>query len=346
MREEHLSEPGHRLDVAGRDAWAELVAQAYVPLRVDSDEPGFRGALREGLVGDLAVSQVASTRVTVSRTARSVTTDPREVFLLCMFVRGGGTTVQDGRIARFSSGGGFLLNGDQPYSLRFGDGNELLTLRVPMQYLAIRERSLNRLTSQAVPDDAAGLNVLRRYVSGLVGRHRPLADDEVDEHHEVALELLHAALHPMVYSDRSRALMSGSAILASARWFIEQHHADARLTIDDVAREYLVSRRHLEMQFARLGTGPAAYLRRLRLRHAAQLLVTSRRGQAGAIAGEVGFSDVNTFVRAFRREYGATPDEWRRAQQRRPPSGGLGSGTPDLLTDLSGFDWTTPGFDG
>lgn len=342
MSEEHPPGDDDRLDVAGRDAWAELVAHAYVPLRVDSDGPGFRGALRERHVGDLAITQVASSRVTVSRTARSVVTDPREVFLLCLFLRGRGTTVQDGRIAQFSGGGGFLLNGDQPYSLRFGDGNELLTLRVPVPYLAIRERALRRLTSQVVPNDAAGLSVLRRYLSGLVGMRRPLTGDEVDEHHEVALELLHAALHPMVYSERSRALMSGAAILASARWFIEQHHADPRLTVDDVAREHMVSRRHLETQFARIGTGPAAYLRRMRLRHAAQLLATSRRGQAGAIAGEVGFSDVNTFLRAFRRQYGATPDEWRRAQQRRPAAAVLAPGRPDLLTDLSGFDGTAP----
>lgn len=345
MREEHPPEDDPRLDVAGRDAWSELVAGAYVPLRVDSDEPGFHGALRERPLGDLAISQVASTRVTVSRTARSVLTDPREVVLLCLFLRGSGTTVQHGRIAQFAGGGGFLLDGDQPYSLRFADGNEVLALRLPRQYLEISDRTLGRLTSREIPKDAPGLNVLRRYLSGLVAMRGPLPDDRLEVQQEVALELLHAALHPMVYSERSRALMSGPAILAGARWFIEVHHADPRLTVEDVAREFMVSRRHLETQFARLGSGPAAYLRRVRLRHAARLLATGRRGQVGAIALASGFSDVNTFLRAFRRQYGATPDEWRRDEQRRPGTGGAGRGPAGLLTDLSGFDWTGPDFD-
>ncbi|XBB66115.1 AraC family transcriptional regulator [Nocardioides sp. WV_118_6] len=345
MRKEHPPEDHARIDVAGGDAWAELVAGAFVPLRVDTDEPGFRGAMREQLVGDLAISQVASTRVTVSRTARSTVTDPREVVMLCLFLRGSGTTVQDGRITQFTGGGGFLLDGDQPYSLRFSDGNEVLALRLPRQYLEISNHTLGRLTSREVPKSAAGLNVLRRYLSGLVAMRRPLPQEQLEQQHELALELLHAALHPMVYSERSRALMSGAAILASARWFIDVHHADPRLTVEDVAREFMVSRRHLETQFARLGPGPAAYLRRVRLRHAARLLRTGRRGQVAAIAAASGFSDVNTFVRAFRREYGATPDEWRRSEQRGPRPGAAERRRTDLLSDLSGFDWTDPGFD-
>lgn len=344
MRKENPPEDT-RLEITGRDAWSELVANAYVPLRVDSDEPGFRGALREHLVGDLAISQVASTRVTVSRTARSVLTDPREVVLLCLFLRGSGMTVQDGRIAQFTGGGGFLLDGDQPYSLRFSDGNEVLALRLPRQYLEISNHTLGRITSREIPKGAAGLNVLRRYLSGLVAMRDPLPEARVELNHELTLELLHAALHPMVYSERSRALMSGAAILASARWFIEVHHADPHLTVEDVAREFMVSRRHLETQFARLGPGPAAYLRRVRLRHATRLLATGRRGQVAAIAAASGFNDVNTFVRAFRREYGATPDEWRRAEQARPWPGPPGRRTTGLLSDLSGFDWTAPGFD-
>ena len=341
-----MASPEQRIDVTGREAWASLVANAYVPLRVDSDDPRFRGAMRERQLGDLAITQVASTRVTVSRTARSVLADPREVYLLCLFLRGGGTTVQDGRVSRFTGGGAFLLNGDQPYSLRFGDGNEMLTLRVPATDLAIREHSLRRLTSQPVPQDAPGIHVLRRHLSTLMGAPDPggsahAAGTDPEEQREVALELLRATLHPMLYSERSRALMSGPAILASARWLMEQNFADPRLTVEEVARQFMVSRRHLEAQFARLGTGPAAYLRQIRLEHAARLLTGSRRGESATVGLEVGFNDINTFARAFRRRFGVTPDEWRRRAQRRrtsPPVVARRPPLPDLLTDLGSFD--------
>jgi AraC-like DNA-binding protein len=34
-----------------------------------------------------------------------------------------------------------------------------------------------------------------------------------------------------------------------------------------------------------------------------------------AVAHLAGFADVNTFIRAFAREYGTTPAKWRRERQ-------------------------------
>ena len=331
------STSGDRLDVSGRDAWAALIADAYVPLRIVSDEPDLRGALRERELADLAVSQVASTPVSVARTARSTVTDPRDVFLLCMFVRGAGLSVQDGRLERLSGRDGFLLDGDQPYTLRFGGGNELITLRVPIHYLEPGELALRRLTSRAITGDDIRLNVLRHHLFRLLADRTPLTDDQIDENHEVTLELLHRALQPMIDSEQQTPPLSGAALVASARWFIEEHHAAPQLTIDDVAREYGLSRRYLESQFTRLGAGPAAYLRQARLRHAAQLLTMGRPGGTASIAVEVGFADVNTFVRAFRREYGVTPARWSRLPASRPHSRTYARPSDDLLTDLSPF---------
>jgi len=341
--EEHPS----RLDVTGIDAWADACGQAYVPLQVDTSVKDFRGALREHTIGDLGVTQVASTQVTVTRTARSVRTDPRETFMFCIVLNGGGTTVQEGRVAHFRGSGGFLIDGDQPYSMRYAPKNEVLVLRVPHSVLKMAGRDLRRLTSTPIAGDSDGLNTLMGYVAGLVAMGQPVAGDSVEEHQQVAVELTRSALHPLAYPHRSQAMLSGPAILASARWLIESAHADPDLTVDDIARRFMVSRRYLEMLFARLDWGgPSEHLRRSRLRHAARLLVESPRRRIAEIAFTSGFSDVNTFTRSFKREYGATPRSWREHQLAKPQQVRLPDWSTDLLTDLGSFDWTAPGFEG
>ena len=59
------------------------------------------------------------------------------------------------------------------------------------------------------------------------------------------------------------------------------------------------------------GTTPAAYLRSVRLAAAAETLVQPRPVRITEIAYACGFNDPLTFSRAFRREYGVTPREWR-----------------------------------
>jgi len=332
-----------QVSIVGVDAWREACAQAYVPLRIDAIGEDFRGALRQRVVGGLDISQIASTPLTLTRTARSVATDPRETVMFCTFLAGAGVTLQDGRIAALSSGGGFLMDDDRPYSMRY-ERNDLLVLRLPRARLDLRERDLRQLTSAPMSNEFGGLHVLRRYLAGLVAMDAAIRDAEVEEHQELALELLHVAVHPMVYSERSRALMSGQAILVTARWFLEHHHADPRLTIDDVARHFMISRRYLEMLFTRSGDGPATYLRRVRLHRAAALLLARPREPVSRIAAEVGFTNINTFARAFARDFGTPPHRWRRDQADRPQTPPRGSGQAgELLTNLERYDRSAPG---
>jgi AraC-like DNA-binding protein len=83
--------------------------------------------------------------------------------------------------------------------------------------------------------------------------------------------------------------------------------------MEEIARVHRMSRRQMEMLFAEQRDSPSAYLRRLRLRRASVLL--HRRDPApriAEVAHSVGFLDVTTFIRAFRKEYACTPGEWQR----------------------------------
>ncbi|PRY23851.1 AraC family transcriptional regulator with amidase-like domain [Aliiruegeria haliotis] len=84
------------------------------------------------------------------------------------------------------------------------------------------------------------------------------------------------------------------------------------LPIGTLARFVGCTQRQLEVRFERaLGATPRAVYRRLRLNVARRLLVEARLGVA-EIALRSGYSDASAFARAFRREHGRAPRDYRR----------------------------------
>lgn len=87
--------------------------------------------------------------------------------------------------------------------------------------------------------------------------------------------------------------------------------ASDRASLDRLAAQAELSKYHFVRQFQRcVGMTPGAYLRTLRLCHAARLL-RRRPDPIVDIAMAVGFSDHPSFSRAFARHMGMTPSQYR-----------------------------------
>ena len=99
-------------------------------------------------------------------------------------------------------------------------------------------------------------------------------------------------------------------MLATVRSFMRDLLHDPDLDVAGIAEAHYISRRHLYELFEPFAETPGEHLRRLRLGRAATLLADGSQPIA-RVAESVGFADPTTFTRAFHREFGMLPSEYR-----------------------------------
>jgi transcriptional regulator GlxA family with amidase domain len=102
-----------------------------------------------------------------------------------------------------------------------------------------------------------------------------------------------------------------TSLYEEALAIIEREYA-SDLSLDDIARRIATSRRQLQRSFAEIGdTTFREHVARVRMRKAAEMLEDSRL-TVGQVARRVGYRQQAQFAKAFRRQYGAAPAEYRR----------------------------------
>ncbi len=93
--------------------------------------------------------------------------------------------------------------------------------------------------------------------------------------------------------------------------FVETHFAEP-ITIDDIAATSHVSRRHFFRLFEQaVGMGPKEYLKKVRLRKAAEMLLTTK-ANVTEVAYACGFNDSNYFSTLYHKEFGVSPSRFKR----------------------------------
>ncbi len=150
-------------------------------------------------------------------------------------------------------------------------------------------------------------------------------------HHgsEIAVQ---AARHLVVYMQRAGGQHQYSTHLAAQRRshptlddllaFIADH-PDADLTVQALADRAALSQRSFQRLFTReIGVSPGRYVEQARIDTARRLLEHTDDGLAG-IARRCGFATVDTFHRAFRRQVGITPTDYRHRFTTRPTPEGV-----------------------
>ncbi|MFI6347451.1 helix-turn-helix domain-containing protein [Streptomyces sp. NPDC050560] len=118
-------------------------------------------------------------------------------------------------------------------------------------------------------------------------------------------------LHPHYDQEPRRGALHPQRLQAVTGYM--RRHLSSRITLDDMARQVLLSRYYFTRQFAAAtGKTPFRYLNELRMESACRQLVTDNESIA-LVGRRCGFTNSQTFSRMFRKHMGCSPSQYRRS---------------------------------
>ena len=118
-----------------------------------------------------------------------------------------------------------------------------------------------------------------------------------------------------VSTQRAATVQMRSSLYFDAIAIVEHEYA-ADLSLDDIARRLASSRRQLQRAYSEIGnTTFRDHLTRVRMERAAELLAR-RSVTVREVANRVGYRQPAQFAKAFRREKGVAPSDFRASRGR------------------------------
>ncbi len=243
-------------------------------------------------------------------------TQPESNLLTLLWVLEGSVNlaVAEGASQPLAADGLAIVNRNRRWSLRSAGANAVMILTLSASWLARLDNAFFAVDYQITPrtrDADDGLRRLMRQllVSGLVnhpGHYRLEANRWLSE---IALLLATRFSQPIASTPR-RDTEKWSRRIASVVARIDANY-QRRLSLQEVAAAEFVSEAWLSRLFRKeVGVSFVQYLTALRLRHAADQLLTTRK-TVQQIAREQGFASTRMMSDLFKRQHGVTPRQYR-----------------------------------
>ncbi|MBX6751884.1 MAG: AraC family transcriptional regulator [Micromonosporaceae bacterium] len=296
-------------------AWHHLITESHMPMAIDSHHrDDFQATIEVYDVGGAALSRLHYPPLLGHRTRRLIRQSDPEMLLVSYVLQGRhiyrhrrDECVVDTRhvIVKDSSRDETVIN----------DTHVTHTVLQLPRSVFDHNGSLKRLLHTGPIPATHGLGaVLARVLTDLAehgGTHPPAVTAALTA---TALDLLAAAAR---LATGSRAALPEDSRTRIRRFqiqdYIRHRLADPTLTPASVANACGVSVRQLQRVFQAEGTTPAAWIRRRRLERCRRDLVDPALASRPVvmIGARWGYPDPATFNRAFRREFGLPPGEYR-----------------------------------
>ncbi|ROZ52771.1 helix-turn-helix domain-containing protein [Rhodococcus sp. WS1] len=285
--------------------WAEACSSAFVPLRVRAAGDRFTATLdRVELASGVSVTRVASEGSEVVRSANTIAHHPRDDLLLSIHRIGRGRVFQHDHEAILNRGQASLYDASSPYSLSFPGRMSEIVLQIPRRTIPTTGQAFARITASVLPPSTSlvALQSLLLSVDPLTPPREGSIETEMLA--DAATTLLRAALLPLDQATPLR--LEGHALAVAMRSYIDDNLTDPSLTVESLAHALHVSVRLVYKVFTEhVNESPGTYIRRNRLRRAHGELTTGLSVLQAALLS--GFTDPDTFTRAFKRQYGFPP---------------------------------------
>ena len=296
--------------------WAEMATKAHISTLVDSSHwSNFYASLEAYDFGVLKVSTMTHPPLRAWRTPAIVRNEDPDV-LLVSHITAGRMVFSGGRHDVTAPAGSLLvIDTSVPGTVVNDVPVSDTVMHFPTSMLGVRRAEVAALMSQALPA-AGGIGGLVTYVlRDLVEHGSTYEPAVVAQLTDTVIDLLSAAARMAKGGSRAtRSAVPERARLLQIYAFIRQNLDDPRLTPEQVALAHGISVRQLNRLLHDEGSSPADWIRCQRLLRCRRELVDPALAAepVADVGARWGFPDPVTFSRAFKREYGMPPGEYRR----------------------------------
>jgi AraC-like DNA-binding protein len=294
-------------------AWRDRVGHLIdvLPSRSDLERP-FQASIDRYQVGELVFTDCRSDLIVLERSLARISTDRVRDFVFHVFLEGGVDNVAvrtSQRKPTPSLASVLALDMNQPVRMQ-RHACRVIAFFVP-----------GELVQEVFPDPEA---IHGRVLDGSMPLVQPIIEHVAELSRKIvwmdageADSAIRAAGRMLVAAFGRQARLSGdtraaarAAMFGQVRRYVQAHLSDDELTPEHVLSALRLPRPTLYRLFQHEG-GLGAYIRHLRLRHAANDLIRYPHLTAIEIAYGLGFKSASDFTRAFRRAYDMTPQDFR-----------------------------------
>ncbi|WP_198347391.1 helix-turn-helix transcriptional regulator [Nocardia terrae] len=297
-----------------RDAfeqWEALMADAIVPSAISPLHQGhWRGKITSAQFDRVSVALMRASAQQVNRSPKMVARSQGEFLLANIVMEGTNWTEQEGRTAESVAGSIAFYDSGFPLLSRTTDNAMSTMLRAPLQpildYAGLTRDEIP--LAIPIPTDGA-MGVVTRFFQDMA-----------------TLTAVEAERASVAFDGQTTGMLASAVLLAVGKEspapanslytrqqmmaYLRNRFTDPDLTVDEIARACLVSRRTLYRMSEGLG-GPGALIRRMRIEYAKKRIRSEPTRPLNSIATASGFSSDRHFYRAFQIETGMTPGEFR-----------------------------------
>jgi AraC-like DNA-binding protein len=252
-----------------------------------------------------------------ARAARHVRADDPGSLILKVQLSGRSVAVHGGRRDVIEGGQLAVHDGTRPYAWVYPGVGEQVAFRVPRALLGVSAADLAQISFHPIGRDNPVAAHAGRQLVDMASDPRLATDPYADVAVAAGLGLVRAAiLSELSRRDQDR-VPADDGLPDRIVAYVHDHLREPELSPQHLADAHFMSVRQLYAVLGRVGATPGDLIRRLRLEQARVELSRRDPGERrpiAAIARRWGFSDPTHFARAFRRQYGASPQQWRLTQ--------------------------------
>ncbi|NHN69050.1 helix-turn-helix domain-containing protein [Pseudomonas fluorescens] len=295
--------------------WRETIGKMFMPLEcVAGAGTSFSADLQHASVGPVDLMAMTASPHQVTRSARLVRNSDADYFMVSYQISGQGFLRQSDKESQQSAGDFVLYDSTRPFEMGYCENFSKYILRIPRSLLSAHVSSPDRLCGLTISAKSSPSILLGGMLRSLAESKAEMATTVLDPIANALIELVVGGLQSLPQAQQGEVSKLQTFHLSRVKSYILQNLGDPSLNVERIALELKMSVSSLYRIFEKENQPLSQWIWSQRLELCQRDLKSPvlKEKNIGDIAFDWGFSNCTHFSRAFKRETGMTPKEFRK----------------------------------